>query len=463
MAVPRTRAAAALLRPSLGPLPCLLCQWHRSLSTTSRHALPEPKPSDVGKTDAPAPTAAPSVRAEPVPAGAAINAPRSYGKRLENFTPQPLPRPIGMPEPPLPGENTGIDLRSLRERRDDFVNYDKHLIRRRELKEKISRPYFRDWTNLQHHDGKSFIAPPRLFRADRALYFPNLFGQTLHKDGLERDTTPQLWGRASVVAIFSSKWGEEQVNSFVSPNENPELRDILNSDPIHGQIVRINVEDNSMKAWIVTMFMGSLRRSLGEENWGRYFLVRKGVTDYVKESIGLLNGKVGYTYLVDPQCRIRWAASGSSLPEEREGLVKGFRKLVGEAREIGEQMATEQAQIQRGNAEPKLRNLACRRSDSPINIGKRLSLNHKILVDGVRLAQHAVGHRMAVVDTIPLSKHVLSLSSSGVTRTELVDIVVDVGEKVGAVARGLKRGAKATEVATMLGKLFAEKREVILL
>jgi ATPase complex subunit ATP10 len=66
--------------------------------------------------------------------GAPIEAPRSYGKRIDGaFTPQPLPRPIGMPLPPRAGENTGVDARSLRQRRDDFVNYDKHLARRREL------------------------------------------------------------------------------------------------------------------------------------------------------------------------------------------------------------------------------------------------------------------------------------------------------------------------------------------
>lgn len=137
MAVPRTRAAVALLGPSKRPLPCLLCQFHRTISTTPSYSLPDPKPSTTktGKPDTPAPAPAPtaSVRAEHVPAGAAINAPRSYGKRLEDFTPEPLPRPIGMPHPPMPGENTGIDLRSIKERRDDFVNYDKHLIRRQEL------------------------------------------------------------------------------------------------------------------------------------------------------------------------------------------------------------------------------------------------------------------------------------------------------------------------------------------
>ena len=51
----------------------------------------------------------------------------------KNHTPQPLSRPIGQVTPPQAGQNTGIDTRTWRQRRDDFFNYDKHLARRREL------------------------------------------------------------------------------------------------------------------------------------------------------------------------------------------------------------------------------------------------------------------------------------------------------------------------------------------
>ena len=196
---------------------------------------------------------------------------------------------------------------------------------------KISRPYFRDWGNLQFHEGKSFIAPPRLFKAELSLFFPNLCGETLLKtDKAARDTTPLLAGKASVVSVFSSQWAENQVATFVSDKANPALREVLDESGDVAQLVNVNYEDNAGKAWLVRMFRGSLRRRFPEQDWDKYFLVRRGITDDIRESIGLLNSKVGYTYLVDQHCRIRWAGSGTSHPEECASLAKGLARLVNE-------------------------------------------------------------------------------------------------------------------------------------
>jgi mitochondrial ATPase complex subunit ATP10 len=261
------------------------------------------------------------------------SAPRSYGPRLDSFEPTVLSRPIGLPNPPKAGENDGVDYRTLRERRDDFVDYGKHLQRREQIKSQLIRPYFRDWTNLRHSEGKTFLAPPRPFRAEFSLYFPNVQGKTLvrkSKDGWNANTTPVLEGRASVVSVLSGAFAEAQTASFVSEDANPALQELLRQSKGLAQVVQINVEENTLRRGLISLFSGSLRKRVGEENLGRYFIVRRGFSEEIREAIGVLNRKVGYTYLVDSMCRIRWAGSGMSEPEERASLVTSLQRLLKE-------------------------------------------------------------------------------------------------------------------------------------
>lgn len=119
------RTMALSMGPSRRVFACTVCTWRRQLSTS--------RPFLADKAPAPAPAAAPQEPTKPDLPGSAIHAPRAYGKRIKDFTPQPLPRPIGMAHPPHPEDNSGVDGRSLKQRRDDFVDYDKHLVRRKEL------------------------------------------------------------------------------------------------------------------------------------------------------------------------------------------------------------------------------------------------------------------------------------------------------------------------------------------
>ena len=187
---------------------------------------------------------------------------------------------------------------------------------------------------MKHHQGKSFFANSKLLRSDSALFFPNLCGITIASGGKVTDTTPLLTGRVSVVTIFSSAWAENQTKSFTDAHHNPKLRTALAQNDKIGlaQQVDINVEENALKAGLIRLFAYRLRRLREEKDWGRYFLVRRGLTDEMREAMGILNKKVGYVYLVDGACRIRWAGSGVAEGEESLYLVDGFKRLVEQLR-----------------------------------------------------------------------------------------------------------------------------------
>ncbi len=64
------------------------------------------------------------------------------GERGEKFIPSVLSRPLGLEHPPLPGQNSPLDRRSLRERKDEFTSYAKALERRRVYLRSFFRLYF---------------------------------------------------------------------------------------------------------------------------------------------------------------------------------------------------------------------------------------------------------------------------------------------------------------------------------
>ena len=97
-------------------------------------------------------------------------------------------------------------------------------------------------------------------------------------------------------------------------------------------MVDINIEENSMKAMIISLFQWRLKASKAKGDWGKYFIVKRGVSERIRETIGLLNGRVGYVYLVDQDCKIRWAGSGDAEGTEMEDMNRGFAKMVSEAR-----------------------------------------------------------------------------------------------------------------------------------
>ncbi|RPA82232.1 hypothetical protein BJ508DRAFT_305890 [Ascobolus immersus RN42] len=259
-------------------------------------------------------------------------------KEDRNAPPPTLIRPLGFPNPPRAGENSGIDTRSLKERRDDFHDYEKHLKKRQQLEKRLFTPYFRDYMRMSaSFRGKSFFSPTRLFKRDSALFFPNLVGQSLL--GTYHDLAPLLSNKISIICVFSSRWAESQVQAFArdidSVSEFETARE-FGADLGEVQRVDVNIEENVLKRWVIKMSVPGIKRVVPEHRWGRYLVVSQGVSDEVRENTGLWNSKVGYTFLVDGEARIRWAGSGEPVGEEKEALLGGIRRLVAERRAMRE-------------------------------------------------------------------------------------------------------------------------------
>ncbi|KAL2423372.1 hypothetical protein ABEF95_002548 [Exophiala dermatitidis] len=325
---------------------CMYRAQRLSLQTI-RHAsttTPPPKPPTLSKpgSDGSKPSIPLHVGLDRNPEGlsAISRIPIPKGEKGEKFTPSVLARPLGLTYPPRPGQNSPINRRTIQERKADFTSYEKALERRRVYLRSFFRPYFQEWRRVDHWKGKSFVSNPRLFKRDKALYFPNIWGQTLSKDGDGpdggRDTTPILMGKISIIGIQSGQWAEEQVDTFISEKHNPRLKEIIEESNGLVQRVDINMQGDSARSFLVKLFSSRLRKLVPEERWNRYFMIklprdiRRGLTDDVRDAMGLLNSQVGYVYLVDSSCKIRWAGSGHAWEGEVDGLNSALQRLVQE-------------------------------------------------------------------------------------------------------------------------------------
>jgi ATPase complex subunit ATP10 len=237
---------------------------------------------------------------------------------------EPLGRPIGSAQPPDIHDNSPIDTRDFREKYKDFTNVERHLAKREKLKSALARPYFRDWKNLKFEKGKLWLGNEKLWRGEMSLWMPNLVGETLSGEPY-RATTEVLRGKISLVAVFQRDWAQKQAETWFGASKNPVVAKLIEEGRV--QLVQVNVEDAPLARVIQNMFRWFMRRGVDKKRQDGYFFVRQ-IPDSVVEEIGILNSRVGYVYLVDQECKIRWAGCADANEGEKEALNKGAETLV---------------------------------------------------------------------------------------------------------------------------------------
>lgn len=213
---------------------------------------------------------------------------------------------------------------------------------------------------MRYHDGKRFLAPDAPFRADLAKYFPNFQGFTLAYTWGYVDTTKLLKGKVSIVSYTSQTWSALQVKSFVGKKENPELATALEELKEDGlQKMFVTYEDDWLKQALVYSCLWWARRKCDREHGRdvreRSLIVMRGVDrDFWEHKLGVVNLQCGYVFLVDHNCKIRWAGTGDATDEEKASLVRVARMLVQERKDHEERKkARKQKPVEKKVSEPR--------------------------------------------------------------------------------------------------------------
>jgi mitochondrial ATPase complex subunit ATP10 len=300
--------------------PCHRCQHrHFHLSNAQRQTTNQ-NPPDLSPAGLPLVSIRPS---------RAI-APRILSK---NFEAKPLGAPIGVKQPPKPSDDPiAEELRSMQTKTKDWKGrLDSNTVTRQHLLKTLDRSHIRDYRNITKAKGggKFYLANPLLYKSSQALYWPNFKGRTLQRE--DADTTTLMKGRISIVSLFQRQWAYAQTQSYVGIKGHPELAQMIEENRDIVQNMEISMENVQSVSILGRLFEWNLRRGRTDEEQDRYFMTQ-GIPVVIRESLGIMNNSVGYVFLVDQKCKIRWSACAEALPEEKESLFKGLRSLINQAK-----------------------------------------------------------------------------------------------------------------------------------
>ncbi|KAG2175388.1 hypothetical protein INT43_001035 [Umbelopsis isabellina] len=256
--------------------------------------------------------------------------PKNVEKDGKNDKIEPKRQPptvLGVKERPIPDRNswTGRQKQKLQ----DLTNYEKafasHAEERRYLVEEATKSYFADAHDMRKHGGKLFEASNKLIRAEKALYMPDFEGRNFSKETVH--TTDKLAGKITLMSFVLAQYAEQHVNSFI----NPFMKEFKDREDV--QLVELNVQENFLKQYLMKALVGTIRRNTPVERQDNYVLLYKDISR-VRRYLGMTNQYIGYVFLVDENCKIRWTAHGVATEHEIANMV-GMTKFLAEKKTIG--------------------------------------------------------------------------------------------------------------------------------
>ncbi|KAK0542323.1 Mitochondrial ATPase complex subunit atp10 [Tilletia horrida] len=254
---------------------------------------------------------------------------------------------------------------------------------RKAIVAEATKGYFHDFHALRAHGGKTWRAPSSLIRAERARWWPDWTGRRL-SDGSSLSTAQIMRGRTSVVSVLSSQASEEHVRSFVRPTvatfaTHPGFQHVrINVQLSALRAFLLRIVFNSLRASVGAeaekeaglqgQGQGSGMQEAAERAQRTYFLCTAapevparvlemeleaarqraaggasptsadaasssssattssgtshspGAEAFLRSALCLHNKHVGYVFLVDAECKIRWAGCAFAEEAEREAL-----------------------------------------------------------------------------------------------------------------------------------------------
>ncbi|KAI9028863.1 ATP10 protein-domain-containing protein [Phycomyces nitens] len=234
------------------------------------------------------------------------------------------PSVVGALDAPMVDRNGWLDRKKQKLR--DITNYDKafaaHAAERRHLVEEATKSYFADVHEMRKHGGKMYQASAKLIKTEKAGYMPDFEGTDLDRKPVH--TTDLLMDKISLMSFVYAKYGEPHAESFIQPF----LKRFGGQKDI--QLVEVNVQENFLKQLLVKAFVPSIRKNLAQERKENYVLLMKDITR-VRKMLDMTNQYIGYVFLVDENCKIRWVAHGDATPEEI-GNMLGMTEYLNEKR-----------------------------------------------------------------------------------------------------------------------------------